>query len=196
MLWKLSMEKMEFYSKPCVFLEHLKIKATLFYFFRTVKPGSQLFDSSTIDPDVAKELFTLSDKKGCLFMDAPVSGGIFLSSTMKLQISNFFLSRLFGGCCWNLDIYGRLRSKGIWESQRVFSWHGQKYCPLRWSRKWSCCQTLQQYALRHNHGWHCWSFELGNKVTSKSNFWFWVSIFGFEFNFFTCFLILLIFMLL
>jgi len=42
---------------------------------QTVKPGSLLFDSSTIDPDVAKQIFALSDKKGCLFMDAPVSGG-------------------------------------------------------------------------------------------------------------------------
>ena len=51
---------------------------TNFFLSRTVKPGSLLFDSSTIDPDVAKQIFALSDKKGCLFMDAPVSGGMYL----------------------------------------------------------------------------------------------------------------------
>jgi len=42
---------------------------------QTVKPGSLLIDSSTIDPEVAKQIFTLADSKGSLFMDAPVSGG-------------------------------------------------------------------------------------------------------------------------
>lgn len=48
---------------------------TLFY-IRTVKIGTLLIDSSTIDPTVSKEMASLAEKKGTIFMDAPVSGGI------------------------------------------------------------------------------------------------------------------------
>lgn len=43
---------------------------------RSIKSGSLLIDSSTIDPSVSKEVAALSEKKGAVFMDAPVSGGI------------------------------------------------------------------------------------------------------------------------
>jgi len=35
-----------------------------------------LIDSSTIDPSVSKEMAILAEKKGMIFIDAPVSGGI------------------------------------------------------------------------------------------------------------------------
>lgn len=44
--------------------------------FKTVQPGTLLIDSSTIDPNVSKEVAALAVKKGAVFMDAPVSGGV------------------------------------------------------------------------------------------------------------------------
>ena len=44
-------------------------------YFRKVKKGSLLIDSSTIDPAVSKELAKAVEKMGAVFMDAPVSGG-------------------------------------------------------------------------------------------------------------------------
>lgn len=42
----------------------------------SVKTGSLLIDSSTIDPSVSKEMAKLADEKGATFIDAPVSGGV------------------------------------------------------------------------------------------------------------------------
>uniref|UniRef100_A0ABM0MJH5 3-hydroxyisobutyrate dehydrogenase n=1 Tax=Saccoglossus kowalevskii TaxID=10224 RepID=A0ABM0MJH5_SACKO len=39
----------------------------------SVKQGSLLIDNSTIDPAVSKDMAALAEKKGCVFMDAPVS---------------------------------------------------------------------------------------------------------------------------
>lgn len=50
---------------------------------RTVKPGSLLLDSSTIDPSVSKEVAALAEKKGAIFMDTPVSGGTLPFSVMS-----------------------------------------------------------------------------------------------------------------
>ena len=54
--------------------------------FRTVKPGTLLIDSSTIDPATAKMVAVEAEKKGAIYMDAPVSGGnfseLFLLSNM------------------------------------------------------------------------------------------------------------------
>ncbi|XP_042234893.1 3-hydroxyisobutyrate dehydrogenase, mitochondrial-like isoform X2 [Homarus americanus] len=44
--------------------------------FETVQPGTLIVDSSTIDPSVSKELAGAALKKGAVFMDAPVSGGV------------------------------------------------------------------------------------------------------------------------
>lgn len=44
-------------------------------FFRTVKKGTLIIDSSTIDPSVAKDVAAQADKKGAVYLDAPVSGG-------------------------------------------------------------------------------------------------------------------------
>lgn len=44
-------------------------------FNRKVKKGSLLIDSSTIDPNVSKEMAAAAEKMGAVFMDAPVSGG-------------------------------------------------------------------------------------------------------------------------
>ncbi|CAG0882340.1 unnamed protein product [Darwinula stevensoni] len=43
---------------------------------RTVKPGTLLIDSSTIDPGTAKMVAAEAEKKGAMYMDAPVSGGV------------------------------------------------------------------------------------------------------------------------
>lgn len=42
---------------------------------RTLKSGSLLIDSSTIDPSVAIEISKKVTEKASVFMDAPVSGG-------------------------------------------------------------------------------------------------------------------------
>lgn len=44
--------------------------------FSTVKAGTLLLDSSTIDPAVSQEMEKIADVKGATFMDAPVSGGV------------------------------------------------------------------------------------------------------------------------
>uniref|UniRef100_A0A665UCR1 3-hydroxyisobutyrate dehydrogenase n=2 Tax=Echeneis naucrates TaxID=173247 RepID=A0A665UCR1_ECHNA len=51
---------------------------------KKVKKGSLLIDSSTIDPVVSKEMAAAADKKGAVFMDAPVSGGVGAASSGKL----------------------------------------------------------------------------------------------------------------
>lgn len=37
--------------------------------------GTLLIDSSTINPDVAKEVASQAEEKGATYLDAPVSGG-------------------------------------------------------------------------------------------------------------------------
>lgn len=44
--------------------------------FEAVQPGTLILDSSTIDPSVSKEMASLALKKGAVFMDSPVSGGV------------------------------------------------------------------------------------------------------------------------
>ena len=44
-------------------------------FSRTVQKGSLLIDSSTINPEVAKEVASRAQEKGATYLDAPVSGG-------------------------------------------------------------------------------------------------------------------------
>ncbi|GIY72884.1 3-hydroxyisobutyrate dehydrogenase, mitochondrial [Caerostris darwini] len=44
--------------------------------FTQVKPGTLLIDCSTIDPSVTKELAIRAQKRGAMFLDAPVSGGV------------------------------------------------------------------------------------------------------------------------
>lgn len=44
--------------------------------FSKIKPGTLLIDSSTIDPSVARDVAAEAVKKGALFVDAPVSGGV------------------------------------------------------------------------------------------------------------------------
>ncbi|XP_076341870.1 LOW QUALITY PROTEIN: 3-hydroxyisobutyrate dehydrogenase, mitochondrial [Tachypleus tridentatus] len=44
--------------------------------FKTVKPGTLLIDSSTIDPAVSVEMASLAERNGAVFLDAPVSGGV------------------------------------------------------------------------------------------------------------------------
>ena len=41
-----------------------------------VRPGSILIDSSTIDPNVAREVAVAVEKAGAAMIDAPVSGGV------------------------------------------------------------------------------------------------------------------------
>jgi 3-hydroxyisobutyrate dehydrogenase len=42
----------------------------------SVKPGALLIDSSTIDVDSARKAHALASERGCLSLDAPVSGGV------------------------------------------------------------------------------------------------------------------------
>lgn len=44
--------------------------------FEAIQPGTLILDSSTIDPSVSKEMAALAAKKGAVFMDSPVSGGV------------------------------------------------------------------------------------------------------------------------
>ncbi|KFM57112.1 3-hydroxyisobutyrate dehydrogenase, mitochondrial, partial [Stegodyphus mimosarum] len=44
--------------------------------FERVKPGTLLIDSSTIDPAVTKDLALMAEKRGAVYLDAPVSGGV------------------------------------------------------------------------------------------------------------------------
>ncbi|XP_055331251.1 LOW QUALITY PROTEIN: 3-hydroxyisobutyrate dehydrogenase, mitochondrial-like [Paramacrobiotus metropolitanus] len=44
--------------------------------FKTVRNGTILIDSSTIDPALTKDLSRIAEKKGAVFVDAPVSGGV------------------------------------------------------------------------------------------------------------------------
>ena len=43
--------------------------------FSAVQEGSLLIDSSTINPEVAKEVALRAEEKGAIYLDAPVSGG-------------------------------------------------------------------------------------------------------------------------
>lgn len=43
--------------------------------FTAVQPGSLLVDSSTIDPDVSREMGQLAVQHQAAYIDAPVSGG-------------------------------------------------------------------------------------------------------------------------
>lgn len=77
-------------------------------YFRKVKKGSLLIDSSTIDPAVSKELAKAVEKMGAVFMDAPVSGGkssltayLILDTSLCLQ-SQPSICTLVGTCCFSL----------------------------------------------------------------------------------------------
>nr|CAD7438376.1 unnamed protein product [Timema bartmani] len=50
----------------------------------SVKRGTLLIDSSTVDPSIAKAVAAGADKQGALFFDAPVSGGIMAAASAKL----------------------------------------------------------------------------------------------------------------
>merc|ERR1711892_278908 len=52
--------------------------------FSSVKPGSFLIDSSTVDPALSKDLAVKAASAGCQFVDAPVSGGINAASAGTL----------------------------------------------------------------------------------------------------------------
>ncbi|PNF24237.1 3-hydroxyisobutyrate dehydrogenase, mitochondrial [Cryptotermes secundus] len=44
--------------------------------FKSVKKGTVLIDSSTVDPDVSKTVAAAAEAQGTVFLDAPVSGGV------------------------------------------------------------------------------------------------------------------------
>nr|CAD7423895.1 unnamed protein product [Timema monikensis] len=50
----------------------------------SVKRGTLLIDSSTVDPSIAKAVAAGADRQGALFFDAPVSGGIMAAASAKL----------------------------------------------------------------------------------------------------------------
>ena len=87
-------------------------------YFRKVKKGSLLIDSSTIDPAVSKELAKAVEKMGAVFMDAPVSGGksalminLILDTSLCLQ-SRPPICTLVGICCFSLPY--------VWYSSFLF----------------------------------------------------------------------------
>jgi 3-hydroxyisobutyrate dehydrogenase len=47
----------------------------IYLHIRSVKKGTVLIDSSTVDPDVSKTVAATAEAQGTLFLDAPVSGG-------------------------------------------------------------------------------------------------------------------------
>lgn len=47
----------------------------IFLHIRSVKKGTLLIDSSTVDPDVSKAVAATAEAQGVMFLDAPVSGG-------------------------------------------------------------------------------------------------------------------------
>lgn len=78
-------------------------------YFRKVKKGSLLIDSSTIDPAVSKELAKAVEKMGAVFMDAPVSGGkssltiyLLLDTLSPCLQSQPPVCTLVGGSCFSL----------------------------------------------------------------------------------------------
>ncbi|XP_065184800.1 3-hydroxyisobutyrate dehydrogenase, mitochondrial-like [Sycon ciliatum] len=52
--------------------------------FKSVKDGTLLIDSSTIEPGVSKQMAQLAKEKGADFFDAPVSGGVGAARDAKL----------------------------------------------------------------------------------------------------------------
>jgi len=52
--------------------------------FSSVRPGTFLVDSSTVDPALSKEISARAREAGCKFVDAPVSGGINAASAGTL----------------------------------------------------------------------------------------------------------------
>lgn len=52
--------------------------------FLSVKPGTFLVDSSTVDPALSKDLSLQAREAGCQFVDAPVSGGVNAASAGTL----------------------------------------------------------------------------------------------------------------
>ena len=47
----------------------------------TIQEGSLVIDSSTIDPMVAKSMAEKAAAKQSVYMDAPVSGGVYIPAT-------------------------------------------------------------------------------------------------------------------
>lgn len=69
---------------------------------RKVKKGSSLIDSSTIDPSVSKQLAKEVEKKGAVFMDASVSGGVGAarSGNLTLMWEELKMNVLLPKSCW------------------------------------------------------------------------------------------------
>lgn len=51
---------------------------------KSVKKGAMLIDSSTIDPDLSKNVAKSAEERGAMFLDAPVSGGVNAARQGKL----------------------------------------------------------------------------------------------------------------
>jgi len=49
-----------------------------FYYFRSSKPEQLFVDCSTISPESSKKVSDMAEQKGCKFLGAPVSGGIYI----------------------------------------------------------------------------------------------------------------------
>ena len=99
------------------FIERLNFEMSVtvtnktYNFCSSVKPGSLLIDTSTIEPAVAKEMGEIVQGKGAMFLDAPVSGGEVSCNPQHLNISmHVLLTALCGDhflCFHNLHVWFR-----------------------------------------------------------------------------------------
>ena len=99
------------------FIERLNFEMSVtvtnkkYNFCSSVKPGSLLIDTSTIEPAVAKEMGEIVQGKGATFLDAPVSGGEVSCNPQHLNISmHVLLTALCGDhflCFHNLHVWFR-----------------------------------------------------------------------------------------
>ncbi|MCL4116456.1 UNVERIFIED_CONTAM: hypothetical protein GTU68_063699, partial [Idotea baltica] len=79
--------------------------------FEGMKAGTLLLDSSTIAPDVSKSVAGLAVKKGAIFLDAPVSGGVNAAKAGTLTFmvggdkNEFEAAKLILGCMGKNIVY-------------------------------------------------------------------------------------------
>ena len=65
------------------------------FWTRTVKPGSLLIDTSTIEPAVAQEVCELVQDRESTFLDAPVSGGNAMNDVNLITQIVFLYSHVY-----------------------------------------------------------------------------------------------------
>lgn len=59
-----------------------------YFYFRSSKPDQLFVDCSTISPESSKKVSDMAQQKGCKFLGAPVSGGIYIYHYYYYNIIN------------------------------------------------------------------------------------------------------------